>query len=327
MLLDGNFCICSRGYGRRLFWCLTFLPRVRTSLRHSRFLLRHSRLPLRHSRESGNPDKRLTALDSRLTARGICIKRNVVLVLTISFIIFATVIYGSALWSLFSMRVIPNTVIGTIVNVVLHISFLWGLYAVFCWIVSKAIRISWDESSLEQTPPKIPLSQWNESELRPERRRQILVDNVFLLCMIPLALILFSFGSRLIHGIMFPNSLYPIMPIRNLETLIIGLVALVVLTVLWCSYNPSKRLLGFARLFLVSGFLTFCFLEYQPLCGLATKYFLHDFFSWLREGIIDNAPQSSHWEVYFKRHLTAGTFLVYSLLAAAFCYLLRAGER
>ena len=210
---------------------------------------------------------------------------------------------------------------------VLRISLLWGIYAVFFWIVSKAIRISWDESSLEQTPPKIPLSQWNEAELQLGRRRQILVDNIFLLCMIPLALILFSFGSRLMKGLVFPNSLYPIMPIWNLEILVMGLVALVVLTVLWCSYNPEKRLLGFARLFLFSGLLTFCFIEYQPLRGLATEYFLHDFFSWLREGIIDNAPQPSHWEVYFKRHLTAGTFLVYSLLAAAFCYLLRAGER
>jgi len=270
--------------------------------------------------------------NSCLTAPGICIKRNIVLGIIILFYV-----YHLVKQSLLYRAVLPelDVPLGGFVAVyslvAVEFFLLIAVCAVFFWIVSKSISISWNESALEQTPPKIPLSSWSESELQPEGRRQIFVDSVVLLCIVPLILLLASLGSSVVQSTIFPNSIYflPMPIVLEIDTLIKLLVVLVVLTVLWCSYNPSKRLLGFARLFLIGGVLTFCLIEYRPLFGLAMQYFLNDFCSWWFGG----AWAPTIWaevdtlKFYFSWHLTAGAFLVYSLLAAAFCYLLRAGER
>ena len=146
------------------------------------------------------------------------------------------------------------------------------------------------------------------------------VDCVVFLCLVPLMLILMILGGGLVQELAFSDSWYKAYSLQNLGTdrLITLLVVLVVLTVLWYSYNPAKRLLGIARLFLVSGLLAFCYIEWQPLTNLIANHYGSVF------GL-------SHWEtfskIFFSWHLTAVLFLVYSLLAAGFCYLLRAGER
>ena len=310
----------------------------------------------RHSREGWNPDVRLCSLDSRLrgndgkepsllaktlereitfirnlvnryrhstlTAPGICIKRNVVLGFVALFCVYYMV-QQSLLYVQFFSTWEPSTwqFVGALMSVAMEFLFLIAVYALFFWIISKAIDIAWDDDALEKTPPKIPLSSWNESELRPEGRRKMLVDSVLLLCMVTLVLILMSFGSALVQEFLFSDPKYTLFSLPqhlDIGRLIMMLVVLVVLTVLWCSYNPAKRLLGFARLFLVGGLLAFCYIEWVPLTNFIANHY-HPVFGLPR------------WEtlckIFFSWHLTAFSFLVYSLLAATSCYLLRAGER
>ena len=217
--------------------------------------------------------------------------------------------------------------VAILVYITLRSLFLIALYALFFWIISKAIGIAWDDAALEKSPPKIPLPSWNEAELRPEGRRRMLVDSLFLLCMVPLMLILMVLGSGLVQELLFSDPKYTIYPLsRGLDTgrLLMFLIVLVMLTVLWCSYNPAKRLLGFSRLFLVCGLLAFCYIEWDPLTQVVMSYLQHGLDDMTVLGL-------SRWEmlskIYLSWHLMAGAFLVYSLSAAAVCYFLRAGER
>jgi len=110
-----------------------------------------------------------------------------------------------------------------------------------------------------------------------------------------------------------PKYSYYLLPqYLGIDRLIMFQVVLAVLTVLWCSYNSAKRLLGFARLFLVCGLLAFCYIEWEPLTSLITNFYYPMF----------GLPR---WEtfckIFFSWHLTAVAFLVYSLLAAAVCYI------
>ena len=266
--------------------------------------------------------------NSCLTTRGICVKRNIVLGLVALFCVYYIVkqslLYAKAFsWHEFS----SEQIVGALVIVVLSFLFMIALYAIFFRIISKAIGIAWDDAALEKSPPKIPLSQWNEAELQPEGRRQMLVDSVILLCMVPLILILMILGIGLAQELLFTDPKYTIMSLpQNLgiDRLIMFLVVLVVLTVLWCSYNPTKRWLGFARLFLAVGLLAFCYFEWQPFHQLVASYWSHGSDGMTVFGL-------SRWEMlskmYLPWHLTAFSFLAYSLSAAGFCYLLRAGER
>jgi hypothetical protein len=255
-----------------------------------------------------------------LIPHGICVKRNIVLGLVALFCVYYITILVWGNWQLFSAPSELRQAAAICLFFGLIILFSLGTYALFFWIVSKAIGIAWDDAALEKTPPKIPLSQWNENKLRPEGRRQMFVNSVVLLCMIPLMLILMFLGSGLVQELMLSDPKYTFHSLRNLsiDRLIMLLVILVMLTVLWCSYNPAKRLLGFARLFLAGGLLAFCFIEWEPLTNLVTNHY------YPMLGL-------SRWESFSKAflswHLTAVPFLVYSLLAAAFCYLLRVGER
>ena len=257
-----------------------------------------------------------------LTAQGICIKRNIVLGLVVLFCVY-DIVKQSLMW----VKVLSSAPYSTWQFVgacaLIILSFLIGIavYALFFRLISKAIGISWDESAKEQSPPKIPLSSWSESELQPEGRQKILIDCVVFLCMIPLMLILMILGGGLVQELAFSDPWYKTYSLpQNLGTdrLFMLLVVLVVLTVLWGSYNPTKRLLGFARLFLVGGLLAFCFIEWQPLTNLIANF----------DGSMFGL---SRWEtfskIFFTWHLTAGAFLAYSLLAAGFCSLLRAEER
>jgi len=262
---------------------------------------------------------------STLTVPGICIKRNIVLVLVVLFCVYYFV--KQSLWLASALsNWEPSTwqYVGFFAILALGFLCVIAFYALFFWIISKAIGIAWDDAALEKSPPKIPLSQWNEAKLRPEGRRRMLVDSVLLLCMVPLMLILMFLGSGLVQELLFSDPKHTIFSLpRNLDIgrLIMILVVLVMLTVLWCSYNPAKRLLGFARLFLVSGLLALCFIEWEPLTQIVASYW--------QFGLEDMTVMAlSRWEmlskIYLSWHLTAGAFLVYSLLAAAVCYFLRA---
>jgi RNA polymerase sigma factor (sigma-70 family) len=265
--------------------------------------------------------------NSPLTPHGLCVKRNIVLGLIVVFLIHHIVSQALFYWRLTygpSWEPSSGQFAWLAVECTARAFFSLGIQVVFFYFVSKAIGISQDETALEQSPPKISLAQWSDNELCPKGRRQILIDAFFLMVTVPLMLILAALGGGITQENLFDrNSLmggtYPM----SIAALIELHVALVVLTVLWCSRNPTKRLLSFSRLFLVGGLLAFGYIEYQPLRHLATLFYLSDFFSWwagsgvFEPGIFELLKMYSAW------HLTAMAFLVYSLLAAAFCYFLQ----
>jgi len=257
-----------------------------------------------------------------LTARGICVKRNIVLGF-VALVCVGHIVMQSWVYMKFYLGFPLSTgqLIAIFASLTVGFLVMIAIYALFFWIVSKAISISWDDAALEKTPPKIPLSQWNEAELRPEGRRQLLDNSVALLCMVPLMLILLNFGSVLALELLSADSIYAALRFLDISALIALLVILSVLTALWCSYNPSRRLLGFARLFLVSGLLAFCFIEHTSLLHLAREYFLRDYFDWLFSGDLASLLHfHDHLTWLCPWRLTAVSFLVYSLLAAAVCY-------
>jgi hypothetical protein len=161
----------------------------------------------------------------------------------------------------------------------------------------------------------MPLAQWNASGLQPERQRQILIDTVFLMGMVPLMLLFTVLVCGCVLEIMFRDTVYLYIAfsiIRNTDTLIGLEVCLVMLTVLWVSYNPAKRLFGFSRLFLTGGLLAFCVIEIDPLLMLVLICCRYD----IDVDIFETQ------RMYFLCHMMAAVFLVYALLASAICYFL-----
>ncbi len=261
-----------------------------------------------------------------LSPNGLCVKRNIMFgVLAVMFIITATQNFRLTWIIAHQFGWNPTqTVIGWVwfgygTGQLIALAVLLFL----AWIASKAITISWDETAMEKTPPRVPLSDWSVEENRPAIRRQILWDSFFLLLTVPLALIGFGLAAGLVHQHLFT---FRPLQLGKLNTLTEWTTALAVLTALWISRNPSKRLLGISRLFLVAGLSAALYIEGWPLLTLAG-----DFYGQTLSGTLGlpMAPPHGTYEMqkeFFSFHLTAAAFLVYSLLASAFCFFLQPAE-
>jgi membrane-associated HD superfamily phosphohydrolase len=209
----------------------------------------------------------------------------------------------------------PRTMMAIYLSVGLGYLVMITIQVIFFWLISKAIGISKDEADLVQSPPKIPLAQWNAEELQPAKQRQMLIDIGVLTATLPLVLFLLILTIGLVQESMRVEMIFSMAMNRDISVLILLEVALIVLTVLWCSYHPTKRMTGFALLFLVSSWLVLGYLEFSPFVGIVMTYFMASDF-W---GMSSNAFGKG----YFLWHLTAAAFLVYSLFASVFCWLNR----
>lgn len=193
----------------------------------------------------------------------------------------------------------------------------------FFGVIAKGIRISENEETLKTTPPRDEIAQWNLEQIERTNQRPILREALLFLTVIPLASMLLCVGLGIVRKI---NLVAP--PSGDLSYYFslpngpyLYQIALVVFAVLWISYVPKQRYRITAFLFLLSGLLTFFFVEWIPLVysGLLSPLYEYLFW-WISKEEVGDFDAGRHAGMYFFWHVYSACWLVYCLLVSVVCF-------